>query len=150
MTSLMDRFIDKLLVMPNGCWDWQAATVGRDYGVMRIGGRRGGNVYAHRIAYELFVGPIPAGLTIDHLCENRRCVNPSHMEPVTARENTLRGGSASAVNARKTHCPQGHPYTNVDNRGGRCCRVCDARRHRQRRERANALLTRTGGLSHER
>ncbi len=91
---------------------------------------------AHRFAYELLVGPIPDGLVIDHLCRVRHCVNPAHMEPVTRWENTLRGGSFSAVAARQTHCVNGHPFdeenTHVDRRGFRRCRACNRERLRRR------------------
>jgi hypothetical protein len=100
--------------------------------------------YAHRVAYVLSVGPIPKGLTIDHLCRNRGCVNPTHLEAVTQRENTLRSPIAlAALNAAKTHCPKGHPYSgaNVELRGrSRGCRSCHQERSRasaqKRRERA--------------
>src|SRR6266576_3456485 len=86
------------------CWPWQANR-GRGYGNVWIAGRM---YRAHRVAYELLIGPIPEGLTLDHLCRNRGCVNPAHLEPVTSRENTLRGEGISANNARKTHCKHGH------------------------------------------
>lgn len=109
------------------CWLWLGATDPRGYGMLRVDGkvRR-----AHRWSYEHHVGPIPEGLQIDHLCRVPACVNPAHLEPVTSRENTVvRGVTApAAVNARKTHCPQGHPYSgdNLVTRrgGGRLCRIC--------------------------
>lgn len=86
---------------------------------------------AHRAIYETLVGPIPAGLTLDHLCRNRWCVNPQHLEPVTARENVLRGEGLSARRARQTNCKRGHALT-VDNvyagRRERRCRICHAAR----------------------
>ena len=89
---------------------------------------RGQRVSAHRAAYEILRGPIPDGLHIDHLCRNRSCCNPAHMEPVPARENVLRGESPSAQQARQTHCIHGHPLAGanlyVDRRGRRHCVTC--------------------------
>lgn len=85
---------------------------------------------AHRFAYEMFKGPIPEGLDIDHLCNNRRCVNPDHLDPKTPRANTLRSEiSPAAINARKTHCYKGHEFTAEntrlrDNGRERACRIC--------------------------
>jgi HNH endonuclease len=79
--------------------------------------------YAHRVAYEMWFGPIPDGLVIDHLCRNRACVNPAHMEPVTHRENLLRGTGASARQAAKKTCIRGHEF-DVRNKNGRECTTC--------------------------
>src|SRR5690348_1907218 len=92
---------------PGECWTWQA-TQTNGYGQFKIDGKQR---YAHRVSYELTVGPIPDGLQIDHLCRNRACVNPAHMEPVTPRVNTLRGIGGAAARAARTHCPRGHAYT---------------------------------------
>lgn len=100
-----------VVVDDNGCWVWQK-TLNGGYGQFGIkdGSRKSGwrTVRAHRYTYELFVGPIPNGLVIDHLCRNRACCNPAHLEPVTNRVNCLRGESPLAENARKTHCQNGH------------------------------------------
>ncbi len=139
---LMDRFADKLLVMPDGCWQWIGAKHSEGYGVIRADGRP---AYAHRVAYELLVGPIPEGLDIDHLCRNRLCVNPTHLEPVTRRENLLRGDTITADQTRRTHCPQGHPYEGDnlfhDKKGRRYCRAC-AREH----SRASYRRRKTGAV----
>ena len=87
--SLLARFeakVDKS--RPDGCWQWTAATNGRGYGQIWIAPKY---MVAHRVAYKLFVGPVPEGLDLDHLCRNRGCVNPEHLEPVTRRENVRRG-----------------------------------------------------------
>lgn len=90
------------------CWAWLASTNEDGYGRFTLAERQRG---AHRVAYEWLVGPVPKGLVIDHLCKNRACVNPAHMQPVTNRENVLRGVSANAINAAKTHCIRGHEFT---------------------------------------
>jgi hypothetical protein len=93
----------------------------------------------HRVAYEILKGPIPAGLELDHKCRVPSCWNPQHLEPVTHKENTLRGESPSAQNARKTHCSSGHPFIEENTRlrradGARVCRVCDRERQAQERD----------------
>lgn len=123
------RVVDRLLQKVDrraatGCWEF---TGGRDrdgYGMFWLDGR---TVRAHRASYELHVGPIPQGLTLDHLCRNTACVNPAHLEPTTMRENTLRGTSPVAVNASKTRCQAGHLFTRENTfRNGthRRCRTC--------------------------
>lgn len=114
----------------NGCWQWTGSVHPNTcYG--RVFGPDGGQ--AHRLVYEQLIGSIPEGLVIDHLCRNRSCVNPAHLEVVTSRVNTLRGFGVSATNARKTHCLYGHELEGQNLRvykGKRVCRACDARRQR--------------------
>lgn len=140
VTGTERRFWDKV-DKSGSCWVWQAGYSGNGYG--RFSPEAGKGVGAHRFAYESVVGVIPLGKEIDHLCRNRGCVNPTHLEIVTTKENVLRGEGACAQNARKMHCPQGHPYdfTNtlikIDRGGrrGRACRACHRTRSRQRQTR---------------
>ncbi len=116
------------------CWVWAGVRDSGGYGHTRINGRQ---YRAHRVAYELFVGVIPEGMHVDHLCRNRACINPDHMELVTPRENVLRGVGISAENARKTACIHGHLFdaanTYVSKTGRRQCREC----HRIRQSKIN-------------
>jgi hypothetical protein len=123
------------------CWNWKGSLATRGYGRFFVGRSEvlpRGEVYAYRWAYERWVGLVPEGLELDHLCRNRACVNPAHLEPVTKRTNILRGTSFSAKNAAKTHCAQGHEYTAENTyprkSGGRDCRECN--REAQRRYQA--------------
>lgn len=117
----------RILISDEGCWEWEGVRMENGYGKV---GHRGKCWLAHRLSYTAFVGPIPEGLTIDHLCRNRACVRPGHMEPVTQRVNTLRGIAPTAENARKTHCPRGHELAGSNllptllARGQRSCRLC--------------------------
>lgn len=93
---------------PNsGCWLWLGMVDAKGYGLITVRQRK---FRAHRLAYTEWAGPIPDSMVIDHKCRNPSCINPSHLEVVTSRENTLRGlvGSWHRV---KTHCPHGHPYS---------------------------------------
>jgi len=106
------------------CWNWLGSKYKNGYGKL---GRAG--VMAHRIAYELTRGHVPETMCLDHLCKNRQCVNPDHLEIVSLVENVMRGDSQFAKNARKTHCKHGHEFTAKNTyihpkRGSRLCRVC--------------------------
>lgn len=134
--TLLDRFWEKVDRSggPLACWPWLGVVSDNGYGKLN-------NRYAHRVAYQLAVGPIPDGLTIDHVkargCTRRDCCNPAHLEPVTRGENALRGDSRNARNARKTHCRRGHEFTpentRISKRGHRECRTCSRMNRAYRR-----------------
>jgi hypothetical protein len=141
------RFLAKVDVRANGCWQWTANCQKRKglpaYGSFKSGGA---NHFAHRWAYEHWVGPIPAGQHLDHYrfpqdgCIGAACVNPEHLRPTTARENALRSDAVSAWNAAKTHCSYGHPLAGDNlrikrNNGQRCCQICSRRSWREWRAR---------------
>jgi hypothetical protein len=120
------RFMSRIVChIPTGCWQYSGRLNRDTHSQVKLAGR---NRLGHRLAYEWLVGPIPSTLVLDHLCRNRSCVNPAHLEPVTAKENVMRGYGAPAIHARKTHCPQGHPYDETNTilltDGGRRCRTC--------------------------
>lgn len=136
------------------CWNWNGGLNGpAGYGSFRTGTVHAGlrTVTSHRFMYEIWYGrPVPDGLVLDHLCRNRRCLNPLHLEAVTQRVNILRGRGPTAHNALKTHCPAGHEYS-VENtyihRGMRYCRTCKRDRPRAKRaEERNDVDTVSGSL----
>jgi HNH endonuclease len=147
--SILDALADRVLV-GDGCWEWTGGGTKNGYGTLKLSGA---TKLAHRTTYELFVGPVPVGLELDHLCRNRRCVRPDHLEPVTRTENILRGEGPQVArdrHAAKTHCPQGHEYTSENTRtypGGvdrkylcRSCVQCDRVRSRDAQRRRRAAL----------
>jgi HNH endonuclease len=146
-TAVGARFAASTVVSQSGCWLWTAHCSRDGYGRLWDGERR---VSPHRWIYSELVGPIPPGLEMDHLCRTRNCVNPEHLEPVTHRENILRGVSPPALHARKTHCPQGHEYTAENTlvsspRGVRVCRTC--KRASDRRYKARLRTGREQGVA---
>lgn len=120
------RFMCRTKVAESGCVEWVSPINQNGYGHFKF---RSKNYKSHKWIYEQTVGPIPHGLELDHLCRNKVCVNIKHLEPVTHRENVLRGTAPAAKQARQTHCLNGHEFneenTNFRTKNKRRCRVCD-------------------------
>lgn len=135
----LERFMGHMVPEPNtGCWLWLSG-YDRDGYAMFFHTRRGNSPRATRFIYQELVGPIPKGLVLDHLCRNRGCVNPAHLEPVTNRENIMRGHLPWRD---RTHCARGHEFTPANtyhhpgsSPGSRKCRACHADYERARRAR---------------
>lgn len=150
--TVFERWAAKVRRLEGGCWRWAACIRDDGYGSFTVVGGHGPNtirLVAHKYAFEVFRFPVPEGLELDHLCRNRWCVNPFHLQPVTQLTNLMRGESFCANNARKTHCMHGHEFTpentlivEYPNRAPcRRCRKCHARRQNEfyRRTRRKAL-----------
>lgn len=145
MRDARERFMEKVSPEPmSGCWLWTAATR-HGYGCFSVGrgsGKR--KVMAHRYAYEMLRGPIPDLLSLDHKCRIRCCVNPWHLEPVSNRDNAIRGFGVSGINFRKTHCPRWHPLSGenlrLNKKGARLCRICESVRMQLWRQGRSARL----------
>lgn len=143
--SDIDRVFKSVEVVIDSCWIWSGPLDKDGYArSIKIGSRSDGSrrfVRSHRFVYEQMVGPIPDGITIDHLCRNRCCLNPAHLEPVTGRENTQRGWRKN-----KTHCKHGHPLSGqnliVNKNGSRNCRECRARLVREHYQRTGGAAQR--------
>lgn len=140
---LLARLFNQLIVSTehfyrgDPCWEWVGVRDKDGYGSVQL--KSISTNRAHRVFYILFVGDIPPGLVLDHLCRLTSCVNPAHVEPVTNTVNILRGNGAAAINARKTHCIHGHALAGDNlqiNKGKRACRICGREAGRQYRQRA--------------
>lgn len=141
--SETERFWKKVKIEENGCWVWQAQVAPDGYGKFSLAASTGrkGSVGAHVWSYEHCIGPVPEKLQLDHLCRNRACVNPLHLEPVTGKMNKLRGVSFSAINAQKTACDKGHPFTPENTafyKGKRICKTCKAAHYKNWYDRKKA------------
>lgn len=125
---------------PDECWPWTSTPHHTGYGHIRLP-HGGPKAQAHRVAYELLIGPIPEGLTLDHLCMNKLCVNPAHLEPVTAEENSSRYWRS------RNHCKYGHPFEGENLKvveGFRACHTCHRRVNAEYRARVRALKREIG------
>lgn len=139
-----ERFWSKV-EKTDSCWLWKGAIGKKGYGRLTLTRTKGIHQYplAHRIAFILVKGNIPEKLTIDHLCRNRACVNPDHLEIVTVKENVLRGIGLSAENARKTHCLRGHPLDGKNlmiYREKRGCKACKRKMERRRYAQLKSII----------
>jgi hypothetical protein len=136
----VERILRRIQLVDTGhstpCWISDRAANAKGYTKSRYPHDRA-SWYTHRLAYVLLVGPIPKGLQLDHLCRQPACCNPDHLEPVTARENLVRGETVTAREVATTHCPRGHEYTNEntyrrpDNPNKRDCKECRRQRNRE-------------------
>lgn len=138
MARTLTYFMPRIRKEDSGCWTWLGG-VNSVSGYGYVSNWPKPSVVAHRVAYELLVGPIPEGLFIDHLCRNRGCVNPAHLEPVTNRENCLRGMAPMIQLHVKGMCKAGHPATpenlvqSKTRPGRRRCLICERKWNKQQR-----------------
>lgn len=147
---IADRFLAKITKLDSGCWQWNGYTDRAGYGRLRSGGEGSPVLYTHRLAYEIYKSRIPEGTELDHLCRNRWCSNPDHLEPVTHQVNMQRGYAAvmrerreqplsKRFTRRRTACRRGHEYSETntyhDKTGHRFCRQCRQDRENERKAR---------------
>ena len=130
--DIMKRFNTKYVISDNGCWEWRGFINPKTgYGQFWVNGK---DMLSHRFSYEMFNGIIPSKLVVDHICKNRKCVNPFHLDLTTRVDNVQRGHNEIANNKLKQFCPDGHPYdsknTYYTKIGYRHCRKCDQQRGR--------------------
>ena len=126
------RVLSRITVNNQGCWEWKSPLHDGGYATMSVDDK---SQYIHRLIYEYYHGQIQSDLQIDHLCRNRKCVNPIHLELVTQKENIMRGKGVGVLNSLKTQCPKGHPYTKENlimyKDGSKKCRICHNERQKQ-------------------
>lgn len=148
------NFLNKIAFAPSGCWNWTGAKLEAGYGKFSVKATNGnGNrpaSFAHRISYMVFTGPIPDGLTIDHLCKNKSCVNPFHLEAVTHLVNLIRSGNRVGKHSYTSHCDYGHertPENTYVTPSGKykMCRLCMKESDRRRQARRKAAAAIQGG-----
>jgi hypothetical protein len=130
--SILYKILEKVAKTESECWLWLGPNNGNGYGTINVLGKQS---YVHRLMFIYYKGEIPEGKEIDHLCRNRGCCNPEHMEAVTHRENMLRGKTLPAMQLERDECPKGHRYSGKNRRGDRICHTCgaeNARRYRKK------------------
>lgn len=138
--TLEQRLFSKRHIDDNGCWNWIGSLCNKGYAQIQVNLQI---LMVHRASYELFIGPISGGMTLDHLCKNKRCFNPTHLEQVTNRENILRGNNRAAQQARQTHCKNGHKFNSENTRlwkNHRSCKICSAIWMKAFRERKHVAI----------
>lgn len=130
--SVIERFLNKIKILDSGCWKWISTITNQGYGQFWFNGKQRSS---HRFIYKYYHGEVNSSLVLDHLCRNRKCVNPEHLEQVSIKENILRGNGFAALNIKKTHCKNGHEFidnnTHLDSNGHRRCKFCNKIRQQQ-------------------
>lgn len=129
----LQKIMEKVQVTDN-CWLWNGFVAPTGYGRVKIHYKFR---HAHRVIYELLVEEISEDLVLDHLCRNRQCVNPNHLEPVTVKENIMRGVGLASINAKKTHCKRGHAFDEGNTytlKNKRYCRICERAKTKRLRQ----------------
>lgn len=146
--GLPERHARRIREDATGCWTWTGPLNYAGYALFDWEGKTS---RGHRVTYRLAHGSIPEGMQLDHLCRNRACLNPKHLEVVTARENTMRSDALTAKFAVATHCIHGHPFDLVNTyfrpSGGRSCRTCAASQDRRQKAKRRAARQETGATS---